>query len=1377
LTTHEIEQPPSVPEDHVAERVRAARQRLEQGAGSIRPSSAEVAELSFAQERLWFLDQLSPGNPAYNIIRSYRLRGLFDLAAFEQSWAEVVARHGSLRTTFGFEAGRPLQQVADAVPVALEVEDASSLPLAEREARVIPFVTEAGQHAFDLAEGPLWQVSLLRLAPDDHVLALTLHHAIFDGLSLDVLFDELEAIYAGMTGGQVPALPEPPIQYVDYAAWQRDSLQGPALDEHLDYWKTQLAGAPAVMELPTDRPRARVASQVGRTLTRYVSPGLKSALTALARREDATTFTVLLSAFNLLLQRLTGQTDLVVGAPIAGRTRPEFERLIGVFINSLALRADLTGDPPFDELVRRMRTVVRQGIGHQALPFARLLAELQPERSQSHTPLFQVQFNMFRKRGRLLDLPGVQAERIDPELRPSLFDLTLYASEQEGGLELTAAYAIELFDEARISALLDAYMSLLEQAAANPGQRLSEFSLVTPAARAILPDSTQPLSSAWQGAIHNRLSEQARLTPDHPVIMAPEESWTYAELEARSNQLAHALRAQGLQRGEIVAIYAQRSPALIWATLGVLKAGGAYTNLDPAYPPARLQDYLELARPRGLLRVEAAGALPDTLAAFVGTLDLRCNFLLPAGLAVPGFLSAFSTEAPDSGVGPDDLACVSFTSGSTGRPKGVLCRHGPLTHFMPWQTEAFGYRPTDRFSLMSGLSHDPLQRDIFTAIWAGATLCVPEPAAWHTPGRLAAWLAESRVNCAHLTPPLGQLIVEGAAPGLSLPDLRSAFFVGDKLARLDVARLRALAPNVTCYNSYGSTETQRAVAYYPAPPESEHEAGPAIYPVGRGMPDVQLLVLTPTRQLAGIGELGEIFVRSPHLARGYLDDPDLTAARFITNPFTGQPDDRLYRTGDLGRYRPDGTAEFAGRADRQVKMRGFRLEPGEVERALSQHGEVRESVVLLRQTPQAGPVLVAYVVGDQLDPADLRAFLVDQLPLYMIPSAFVVLPALPLTPNGKLDDAALPAPDLSSRQVAAAAPIGEIERKLARLWESVLGFDHVGVHDDFFALGGHSLLAIRLFSLIEAEFGRKLPITLLFESPTIAHLARGLRAEQSDRWATLVPIQTRGRRPPLFLVHGFGGGVVGYAELARSLGDDQPVYALQAVGVDGRGTPHETVEEMAAHFVEVIRAQQNQGPYYLGGYCFGGIVAYEVARRLEAQQQPVALVAIFEGYAPARLLATESSWSPRLILAFLRNLPYWFQDYLQLGAGQMWQRARLSVLRLWRLTARRLGISVPVRLEDVVPVQGSEPDSLRRIMALHIRASAAYLPGPYNGRVVMFNIRSRSLTRPPDSQRGWRRLVRGGLEVRQIEGSHHNILQPPHVQSLARALKETLDRA
>ena len=1340
-------------------------------------------EPSDAQERLWFLDQLAPGSPAANLLRAFRLRGPLDPAALADSLAAIAARHASLRTTLQSEAGRPRLVVAAPAPIPVHIDDAGSLPVAERAARVAAFVEAASQQVFDLAAGPLWQTRLLRLAPRDHVLTFVAHQAIVDDASMPVLLNNLETLYASAIARQPPSLPALPLEYSDYAAQQRDAFQRGDWGGQIAYWRQQLAGAPAVLDLPGDWPRPAMPSRRGRSLARVLPASLQSAVSSLARQADATPFVVLLAGLSLLLQRLTGQSDVVIGTPVAGRNRPELGALIGAFSNSLALRLDLSGDPTFRELLGRGREVVCSAEAHQAVPFARLLAELQPARSTSYTPLYQVVLDMPLAPGPGLRLAGIDAEPLEAEAPPAAFDLAVRVDEQAGGLKLTAVFAVDLFDTARITALLEAYAAVLEQATANPDQRLSQFSLLTSGARAGLPDPAQPLSDAWEGAIHARLSAQAQRAPNHPALISPGERWTYAALEARANQMAQALLAAGVQRGEIVAVYAHRSPALVWSLLGISKAGAAYLILDPAYPPARLQAYLELAQPRALLRLEAAGPMPDALAAFARRLNLRGTYDLPAGLAAPAFLAARSPLPPAIEIGPDDLACVSFTSGSTGHPKGVLCRHGPLTHFMLWQAETFGYGPADRFSLLAGLSHDPLQRDIFTALWAGATLCLPDPVSWHTPGQLAAWLAESRVNISHLTPPLAQMIVEGAAPGLRLPNLRSVFFVGDRLARHDVARLRALAPNVVCFNSYGATETQRAVACYRVPAESEHAPGPAIYPVGHGLPDVQLLVLTPRQQLAGIGELGEIYVRSPHLARGYLGEAALTAARFLINPFTGQPEDRLYRTGDFGRYGPDGAVTFAGRADRQVKLRGYRLEPAEVERALTQHSTVHDAFVTLRQAPPAGPALVAgptlvaYVVGPQADPARLRAYLGERLPMVMVPAAFVVLPALPLTPNGKLDEAALPLPDLNqSRVLDPIPPASDTEQRLARLWQTALGREQVGVNEDFFALGGHSLLAMRLFSQIEAEFGRALPITLLFQSPTIAQLAQALGQETPDPWASLVPIQPQGARPPLFLVHGFGGGVLGYAELARTLGEDQPVYGLQAVGLDGRTPPHETVEQMAAHFEGIIRAQQPNGPYFLGGYCFGGEVAFEVARQLQANGQPVALVAIFEGYAPARRRSGEPLWRPRLLLAFLRNLPYWFQDYVQLGGRQMWRQARRAALRLLRRAAGWLGRPLAARVEDVVPVDGPVPDHLRRIMQLHVLASAAYSPGPYAGRVVLFNNRSQSLTRTPDPLRGWGRLVRGPLEVQTIAGSHHNILQPPHVATLARELRRSLDR-
>ena len=737
-----------------------------------RSGAPATARLSSAQERLWFLDQMAPGNPTYNVLHVHRMRGPLDVAALEHSLAAVAARHAILRTTFTFEAGRPQQVIAASQPPVFIVDDASALPASERETAVVAFAAAAGDHAFDLSTGPLWLARLLRLAPDDHALAFTLHHAIFDGLSLPILFDELEELYAAFHDGRAASLPPLPIQYADYAEWEREQSRSQSAAADLDYWKEQLRGAPPVLELPADRPRPRTPSQAGLAVDRLVPAGLQARLTALARREDATTFMVLLAAFDVLLTRLTGQYDVVVGAPIAGRQRPELARLIGDFINSLALRADLSGDPTFTELVRRVRAMARSAYAHQSLPFGTLLAALEAERSASYTPVFQVQINRLRTRNRPLRLAGIDAPRIYPPGRPALFDLTLYISDEPGGLGLSAVYAVDLFDEPRIAALMDAYLALLEQVAADADRRISELSLVTPVARAVLPDPAQPLSDAWEGAIHARLTEQARRSPEHTAMLAAGERWTYAELEARANRLAQALLAQGVQRGEVVAIYAQRTPALVWAILGVLKAGAATLILDPAYPAARLQDYLSLARPRALLRLEAAGNLPPGLAEFIQTLDLRCSFTLPGGVAVPAFLAPYPAEAPQVAIGPDDLACVSFTSGSTGRPKGVLGRHGPLTHFLPWQMRAFDYTPSTRFSLMSGLSHDPLQRDIFTAIWAGGTLCIPEAGAWHTPGRLAAWLAESRINCAHLTPPLSQLIVEGTSPELSLPDLQ-----------------------------------------------------------------------------------------------------------------------------------------------------------------------------------------------------------------------------------------------------------------------------------------------------------------------------------------------------------------------------------------------------------------------------------------------------------------------------------------------------------------------------------------------------------------------------------------------------------------------------
>jgi amino acid adenylation domain-containing protein len=663
-----------------------------------------------------------------------------------------------------------------------------------------------------------------------------------------------------------------------------------------------------------------------------------------------------------------------------------------------------------------------------------------------------------------------------------------------------------------------------------PGEHIARYSLVTATAASVLPDPTQALGSDWEGAIHTQISRQARRVPEHPAVLDSQGAWTYQELDARSNQLAHYLRAHGIRAQDVVAIYGHRSVSLVWALLGVLKAGAAFTILDPAYPALRLIDYVQLAKPRGWLQVEAAGRLPGSLEEFVARASrLVCRLVLPpcATDAAHNLLKDYSTGDAGVTVGPDDLACVTFTSGSTGKPKGIMGKHGPLSHFMPWQSQTFGLDGSDRYSMLSGLSHDPLQRDIFTSLWLGATLCIPTPEELYTPGRLAGWMREQKISVAHLTPAMIQMLTQTQA-GEEIRSLRYAFIVGDVLTKQDVSRLQRLAPWVTCVNLYGATETQRAIGYYVVPPalsqpdeELLEERQKQVLPLGRGVEDVQLLILNTSRQLAGIGEVGEIYVRSPHLAGGYVGDDALTEECFPVNPFTAAASDRLYKTGDLGRYLPDGNVEFLGRGDFQVKIRGFRVEPGEIEAALGRHPAVQQAVVLAREdspgaskTPPWDKRLVAYVVFNQGQApvvGELRRFLRERLPVYMVPAAFVFLECLPLTPNRKVDRNKLPAPDMTrlALEEAFVAPQTPVEGTLAHIWAEVLGLERVGVHNNFFDLGGHSLHLIQVHNRLREAFDKDLPVIKMFEYPTIHSLAEYLSQEQ-DHYPALQQSADRG---------------------------------------------------------------------------------------------------------------------------------------------------------------------------------------------------------------------------------------------------------------------------
>ncbi|MFY9820942.1 MAG: condensation domain-containing protein, partial [Thermoanaerobaculia bacterium] len=1115
--------------------------------------------LSFPQERLWFLDRLTPGTSIYNIPGPLRLLGPLDVAVLAGAFGEIRRRHDVLRTRFEERDGAAVQVVDPWHPQALPVVDLAALPETRRRDEAARLTAAEAAWPFDLERGPLLRALLLRLGPDEHALLQTVHHIVSDGWSVRVMQRELTALYAAFVCGQPSPLAPLPVQYADFARWQRRRLTDEETARQVAYWRERLGDDPPPLELPLDRPRPPLQTFRGGSVRTRVPADLADGLRRLAAGVHGSLFMALLATFDLLLARLSGRGDVLVGTPVAGRAHADLEGLIGCFLNTLVLRVDLsglTGNPAFRDLLSRVRDAAVGAYAHQDVPFEKLLEELRPRRDLSRTPLFQAFLNLGNFPDLGARLPGgLAVEPLADTEADSKFDLTIYAAESDEGIGLDLVYNADLFDAPRMEEMLRQYVSLLSQAVADPEAPLDRFSLLTPEAAALLPDPAAPQNQDWPGAVHELFAEQARRHPERPAVEEEGATWAYAELAAAAGRLAVHLQEGGVERGDRVAIWAHRSASLAVAVLGVLEAGAAFVILDPAYPAAQLVDRLELARPRGWVEIAAAGAVPGEIEVLLEANGVACRIVLADGSVGPSSPQPSSPSLPPAdrekrerfvleeqassldctlafsplsrpaggrlgergwgsegtprrGADPADPAYIAFTSGSTGRPKAILGSHGALSHFLPWLRDRFDLGEAERHTMLSGLAHDPLQRDLFTSLCLGGTLCVPSADDIGTPGWLAAWMARREITFTNLTPAMAQVLTEapgGGAELATLPTLRWAMLIGDVLTRLDVERLRRVAPRAVVVNLYGATETVRALGYHVVPESPTRE----ILPLGRGMEDTQLLVLRPGSEpaLAGLGEVGEICVRSPHLADGYLGDPELTLQKFQTNPFSGLPADRLYRTGDLGRYLPGGDVAFAGRRDHQVKIRGFRVELGEIEAALGRLPGVREVAVVARDDDPAGRRLVAYIVSTvpaAEPPADAHALheaLRAALPAYMIPAAFVFLDRLPRTPNHKLDRRALPAPEdgrAGAREIV--PPRDGVEQAIAALWQRLLGRESIGIHDNFFELGGHSLLGTRVIAALRDEFGVEIPLRVLFEKPTVAGLALAVtqaRVEQA----------------------------------------------------------------------------------------------------------------------------------------------------------------------------------------------------------------------------------------------------------------------------------------
>jgi len=1061
---------------------------------------------SFAQQRLWFIDQFEPGNPFYNLPAAVLLKGRLNVVVLELSFKEIVRRHEALRTTFATVDGQPVQVVGEKFNFRLQVLDLQQLAETEREEKVKQLATEEASKPFDLSKGPLLRASLLQLDAEKYVLLLTLHHIIFDCWSIGVFLQELAALYEAFLMAKPSPLPELSIQYADFAIWQREWLTGDRLQTQLNYWEKQLSGAPPLLELPADRPRPPAQTYRGGKESFLIPRTLTEALKKLSRQENVTLFMTLLAAFKTLLYRYTGQADIPVGSPIANRNRAEIQGLIGFFVNTLVLRTDLSGDLTFRQLLDRIREMSLEAYAHQDLPFEKLVEELQPDRNLSYNPLFQVAFVLQTAPVAAESIAGLNLTLLDVENQTAKVDLTLYLEEKQEEISGHFEYSTDLFDAATIRRMAGHFLTLLEGIAANPERRIEELPLLGEKERHQLLVEWNDTRSNYPSdrCIHQLFEAQVDRTPDAIAVVFEDQKLTYRELNERANQVAHYLQKLGVKPEVLVGICTERSLSMVVGILGILKAGGAYIPLAPDYPQERLAYMLADSQVSVLLtQHKILASLPKHQAQVI-CLDADWDLI-----------SQEPEDEPVSGVQPRNLAYIIYTSGSTGKPKGTMILHQGVVNYLSWCTKAYAVADADGAPVNSSISFDATITSLFSPLLVGRKV-VMLPENQELESLSDALHCQNNFSLVKIAPAqlemLGHLL-----PQKQVTTGTKAFIVGgEALSAKIVSFWQTIAPHTKLINEYGPTETVVGCCVYEVSAQTSL-SGPI--PIGRPIANTQLYILDRYLQPAPIGVGGELHIGGAGLARGYLNRSELTAEKFIQNPYSDEPDARLYKTGDLARYLPDGNIEYLGRIDSQVKIRGYRIELGEIEETLRQHSAVRDAVAIARDDGSGNKRLVAYLVlnQDKLPSiSNLRAYLQEKLPEYMVPAVFVTLESLPLTPNGKVDRKALPAPDRDRPELeeAFAAPSTAIEKILAEIWAQVLGLEQVGIDDNFFELGGDSILSIQVISKAN-QAGLRLTPKQLFQHQTIAQLAAvadTARTQQSEQGlimgeVPLTPIQ------------------------------------------------------------------------------------------------------------------------------------------------------------------------------------------------------------------------------------------------------------------------------
>ena len=1314
---------------------------------------SEKLPLSWAQERLWFLNELEGKSATYNMPAAVRISGNLDIKALQQAISEIVQRHEVLRSNFQTLNGTPIQVIDPEAIITIIRVDLQQLETNKRENSVLLQAQKEATTPFTLENAPLIRCSLLQLSTSDYVLLLTMHHIISDGWSIGIFIQELSSLYQAFIKGEASSLGQLPIQYADFAVWQRQYLTDEVLSNQLDYWKQQLSNAPDLLQLPTDYPRPTVQTYQGRTVRFSLNTDLTTKLQTLSRNSSTTLFMTLYAAFSTLLYRYSGQSAIVIGSPIANRNRSEIEPLIGFFVNTLVLRTSFENNPSFKELLAQVRETTLNAYEHQDVPFEQVVEALQPQRDLSHSPLFQVMFVLQNTPMADVELPGVTLSPMELESTIAKFDLTLSMTETDQGWVGEWKYNTDLFKGETIERMVAHFQNLLEAIVENPSENVGNLNLLCESELHQLLVEWNDTATVYpkDKCIHLLFEEQVEKTPDAVAVVFEEEQVTYKQLNQRANQLAHHLQSLGVKPEVLVGICVERSIEMVVGLLGILKAGGAYVPLDPSYPQERLS-YM----------------LADS---GVGVLVTQSSLLefIPENNALKVCLDSDwvrieqqSQENLDVGVNSGNLAYVIYTSGSTGKPKGAMNTHKGIRNRLLWMQETYQLTSRDHVMQKTPFSFDVSVWEFFWPLITGARIVVAKPEGHKDSTYLVNLISTEQITTIHFVPSMLQVFL--LEPNLeNCSCLKRVFCSGEALP---VELTQRFFSKLSCelHNLYGPSEAAIDVTFWQCQPQENLQ----IVPIGRPIANTKIYILDKQLQPLPIGVAGEIYIGGDGLARGYLNRPELTQEKFILNPFSNSKSERLYKTGDLARYLPNGNLEFLGRIDNQVKIRGFRIELGEIETVLTSHPQINQAVVIATEEKTGNKRLVAYLVADsEITTVQLREYLKAQLPDYMVPSAFVTLESLPLTPNGKVDRKALPAADYIERDTEYVAPRTELERRLTQIWSSVLNIAQVGVKDNFFEVGGHSLLAVRLMGEIQQQFQKSFPLATLFQNPTIEQLASLLGSSVNTKNSILVGIKISGSQPPLFCIHPVGGNVLCYADLARHLAKDYPVYGLQSLGLDGQQQPLTSVEEMASHYIQAIQQIQPQGPYHLIGWSIGGVIAYEMAQQLQARNEPVALLTLIDSYVPT-LIRKPSEIDQAIIVNQLA------QDF----GGVYGQELDISLETLRKLepSEQVLHLFEQGKKQGIFPsdLEIQQMRSLWEVFKANIAANYYYQPQAYPGSVLLLNASKTSQAVIEDPTHGWGSLVLGDIQTHTITGDHYTIMKAPQVEGITAQLNNYL---